>query len=122
MKQILTATALCLTLAMPLAAQEEQDKGTSLMEEGAKLFFKGLMSEMEPALRELEGLADEMEPALRSFADEMGPALRGLMDKVEDWSAYHPPEILPNGDIIMRRKEPMTPEEPPVTEPEEIEL
>ncbi|MDA7427851.1 hypothetical protein PGB28_05220 [Primorskyibacter aestuariivivens] len=122
MKQILTATALCLALVTPLAAQEEQDKGTSLMEEGAKLFFKGLMSEMEPALRELEGLADEMEPALRSFAEEMGPALRGLVDKVEDWSAYHPPEILPNGDIIMRRKEPMPSEEPPVTEPEEIEL
>lgn len=122
MKRILSTTALCLALATPLAAQEAQDKGTSLMEEGAKLFFKGLMSEMEPALRELEGLADEMEPALRSFAEEMGPALRGLMDKVEDWSAYHPPEILPNGDIIIRRKEPLAPNDPPVTEPEEIEL
>lgn len=122
MKRILSTTALCLVLATPLAAQEAQDKGTSLMEEGAKLFFKGLMSEMEPALRELEGLADEMEPALRSFAEEMGPALRGLMDKVEDWSAFHPPEILPNGDIIIRRKEPLAPNDPPVTEPEEIEL
>lgn len=122
MKRILSTTALCLVLATPLAAQEAQDKGTSLMEEGAKLFFKGLMSEMEPALRELEGLADEMEPALRSFAEEMGPALRGLMDKVEDWSAYHPPEILPNGDIVIRRKEPLAPNDPPVTEPEEIEL
>lgn len=111
MKRIVTATALSLSLATPLAAQDAEGTGTSLMEEGAKLFFKGLMSEMEPALRELEGLADEMEPALRD-----------LMGKVEDWSQYHPPEILPNGDIIIRRKEPLAPEEPPVTEPEEIEL
>lgn len=120
MKQIMTATALALTLAS--AAPAEEDSGTSLMEEGAKLFFKGLMSEMEPALRELEGLAEEMEPALKNFAQEMGPALRGLMDKVEDWSNYHPPEILPNGDIIMRRKVPLDPDSAPVTEPEEIDL
>ncbi len=103
-----TATALLvLSLqAAPVAAQE--DEGFSLMEEGAKLFFKGLMDEMEPAMRELEDLAQEMEPALREFADEMGPALRDLMAEVEDWSAYHAPEILPNGDIILRKK---TPEE-----------
>lgn len=119
MKQIALVTALTLSLCSAAPAQE--DSGTSLMEEGARLFFRGLMSEMEPALKELEGLADEMEPALRSFATEMGPALRDLMDKVEDWSRYHPPEIQPNGDIIIRRKTP-APEEPPVTEPEEIEL
>lgn len=120
MKRIAATTAVALSLATAAPAQD--DSGTSLMEEGAKLFFKGLMSEMEPALRELEGLAEEMEPALKNFAQEMGPALRGLMDKVEDWSNYHPPEILPNGDIIMRRKVPIDPDNAPVTEPEEIEL
>jgi hypothetical protein len=36
----------------------------------------------------------------------MGPALRDLMDQVGDLSAYHAPEVLPNGDIIIRRKTP----------------
>ncbi|MCI5111898.1 MAG: hypothetical protein MRY75_15215 [Marivita sp.] len=94
---------------MPFGAMAQDDEGTSLMEEGAKLFFRGLMQEMEPALRELEGLADEIEPALRSFAEEMGPALRDLMEQVEDWSAYEPPVVLPNGDILLRRKPDMPP-------------
>lgn len=80
-----------------------------------RLFFRGLMDEMGPALDELEGMTREIEPALRDFAAEMGPALRDLMGQVEDWSAYHPPEILPNGDIIIRRK---TPEEQDAPAPE----
>lgn len=103
MKQISSiALALAITTS---AASAQEDEGTSLMEEGAKLFFRGLMDEMGPALRELEGLADDIEPAIRSFAEEMGPALRDLMAQVEDWSAYEPPVVLPNGDILLKRKE-----------------
>lgn len=91
------------------------------MEEGAKLFFRGLMSEMEPALRELEGLAEEIEPALRSFAQEMGPALQSLLDEVEDWSVYEPPVVLPNGDILLKRK-PDAPAPRPLPEGGEIDL
>jgi hypothetical protein len=110
------ALALCLAAA-PLAAQEtapetpQDEDGMSLMEEGARLFFRGIMSELDPALRELEGMARELEPAVRDFAREMGPALADMLERVEDWNAYHPPEMLPNGDIILRRKEPL--EEPP---------
>lgn len=94
-----------------------------LMEEGAKLFFRGLMDEMEPALRELEGLAQDLEPALRSFADEMGPALRDLMEQVDDWSAFEPPVVLPNGDILLRRKpDPAAPDALPAPEDGEIDL
>ncbi|WP_292293685.1 hypothetical protein [Marivita sp.] len=99
-----TTAALALAL-IPFGAMAQEDEGTSLMEEGAKLFFRGLMEEMEPALRELEGLAEDIEPAIRSFAEEMGPALRDLMTQVEDWSAYEPPVVLPNGDILLKRKE-----------------
>lgn len=103
MKQV---SGIALALAMTTSgAMAEEDRGTSLMEEGAKLFFRGLMEEMEPALRELEGLAQDIEPALRSFAEEMGPALRDLMEQVEDWSAYEPPVVLPNGDILLKRKQ-----------------
>ncbi|SIS79022.1 hypothetical protein SAMN05421759_103291 [Roseivivax lentus] len=102
------AVALCLALT-PAAAQEaEEERGLSLMERGLSLFFDGLRQEAEPALTELQRLMEEFEPAMRAFADEMGPALRELMAEVEDWSSYHPPEMLDNGDIIIRKK---TPEE-----------
>ena len=96
--------ALCLGLAAtPAFTQEpgggpasDMEEGFSLLEEGTKLLLRGLMSEMEPALRELQG------------------ALREL-------DAYHPPEVLPNGDIIIRRKQPL--EAPPATgEGGEVEL
>jgi len=104
--------------AAPAAAQEED--GRSLMEDGAQLFWDGLRREMGPALESLRDRADEMEPALRDFAESMGPALADLMDKIDDLSAYHPPEVLPNGDIILRRK---TPQEMQDAAPEgEIEI
>ncbi|SMX49465.1 hypothetical protein [Maliponia aquimaris] len=98
-------------IAAPLAAQDDDD-GLNLMEEGARLFLRGLMTEMEPALRELDEAAREMEPLLRDFALEMGPALSDLLGQVEDWTLYHPPEMLENGDIILRRRVPLEPEMP----------
>lgn len=77
-----------------------------MMEDGILLFLEGLQKQMEPTMDELQTWADELGPALRSFTEEMGPALADLMEQVEDWSAYHPPEVLPNGDIIIRRKLP----------------
>ncbi|SPF78437.1 hypothetical protein [Pseudoprimorskyibacter insulae] len=118
MKQIAFATAATLCLALPAYAEEE--RGTSLMEEGAKLFFKGIMQEMEPALDELQGLADEIGPSLLEFSRAMGPALKDLLAEVEDWSVYEPLEMLPNGDIILRRKQPKA--EVPQSDTPEIEL
>lgn len=109
MKQRFVIPAFCafalsaLTLsALPVQAEEED--GFSLMEEGAKLFMRGIMQEMEPAIDEMRDLAEEMEPALRQMLAEMGPAFAELLDKVDDITLYHPPELLPNGDIILRRK------------------
>ena len=104
MKQITPITALALMLPLSMTPVHAEEGGFSLMEEGAKLFFKGIIQEMEPAIEDLRGFADEVEPALREFVQEMGPALRELMGKVDNINAYHPPEILPNGDIILRRK------------------
>ncbi|WP_422825924.1 hypothetical protein [Thalassococcus sp. BH17M4-6] len=104
------------------AQQAEEEDGFSLMEEGAKLLFRGLMQEMEPALDELQGLAEDIKPQLRDFVREMGPALRELMTEVQDWSVYHPPEMLPNGDIILRRKTPEELKQEPDRPEGEIEL
>lgn len=103
MKRLVLPLVICVA-ASPVLAEEE--KGFSLMEEGAKLFFKGILQEMEPAMDDLQALADSMEPAMRQFVREMGPALAEVLRKVDDLSMYHAPEMLPNGDIIMRRKQP----------------
>lgn len=114
-----TALILALPVALligvsPALAQEEEEDGLSLMEEGAQLFWDGLRREMGPALESLRDRADEMEPALRDFAERMGPALADLLEKIDDLSAYHPPEMLPNGDIILRRKTPQEMRDAPV--------
>lgn len=93
--------------AAPVAAQE--DDGFSLMDEGARLFMRGLMSELEPTFDDLEGFARELQPALRSLAEEMGPALADLMTRIDDISHYEAPVILENGDILIRR----SPDAPP---------
>lgn len=110
MKQIILLIAVLLVSA-PLA-QAEDDPGPSLMERGAQMFLEGILKEMEPAIEEFSGLADEMGPSLREFAQDMGPKLGALMSEIEDWSVYEAPEVLPNGDIIIRRK----PDQPPVAE------
>ncbi|WP_170340808.1 hypothetical protein [Ruegeria arenilitoris] len=110
---LIGATAL---FAAPAAAQDEG--GKSLMEQGAELFFEGLRKEMEPALEDLLGLAEQFGPAMQSFIEEMGPALAEIGGKVKDWSAYEAPEMLPNGDIIIRRK-PDVPDQPDEVAPKE---
>ena len=122
MKPLATACLIVGLSAAPIVAQEPEGEGFSLMEEGARLILKGLIEEMEPALNELDQMTGEIESFLKEFASEMGPALRDLMSKVEDWSAYHLPEILPNGDIILRRKVEEDSAEPPKGDGEEIEL
>ncbi len=98
------ALVACILIAAPLAAQDSEEGGSSLMERGAELFWKGLREEMAPSLQELEGLMEKIGPSMQSFLAEMGPALADIAEKVEDWSRYEAPEILPNGDIIIRRK------------------
>ena len=82
---------LCGVLALTPAKAQQNDElseGMDLLSQGMQLFFEGLMTEMEPALR-------------------------GLEDALDDLNAYHPPEILPNGDIIIRRRTPLQVEPDP---------
>jgi hypothetical protein len=97
----------------PAVAQDTDAPGLTLMERGGQLFLEGILKEMEPAIEELSELTDQMAPAFRSFAEEMGPKLTDMLAEVEDWAVYDAPEVLPNGDIIIRRKveEPLAPPE-----------
>ncbi|WP_344842001.1 hypothetical protein [Celeribacter arenosi] len=79
------------TLASPVFAQtsDEDPNGTGIemLGEGARQLLQRLLDQMAPAIDELEGFVDDM-------------------------NAYHPPEILPNGDIIIRRR-PLDDQPPP---------
>ena len=111
-------------VALPLSAQEaEVEDEPSLMEQGAQLFMRGLMEEMEPGLNDLQDLAEGIGPALEGFADHMGSTLVEIMRIVDDIENYEQPEFLPNGDIVIRRSPDAPAWEPPELEPgEEIEL
>ncbi|MFC2966683.1 AAA+ family ATPase [Acidimangrovimonas pyrenivorans] len=110
--RILLALPLALSLAAtPLWAQEgdapgsdgqaeqgqSQDgkgdlgRGAEMMQEGGKLILRGLMSQMEPKMRALT---------------------RQLFTLMDSLDAYELPEMLPNGDIIIRRKVPLVPVPP----------
>lgn len=103
MKHLILAAAL--SLPLPAIAQEtgEVEEGFSLMEEGARLLFRGIISEMEPAIDEFSGMAEDLQPTFEMLATEMGPALMELLQTLDSVRYYEAPEVLPNGDIIIRR-------------------
>ena len=92
MKNILILGFVLTLVAAPLQAQDADDEiadGFNLIQQGAQLLMRGLLAEIGPAMLELEG-------------------------RLIDLSLYHAPEVLPNGDIIIRRRIP--PEETGETE------
>ena len=110
---VLAALTIAATPALAEEPPPSAEEGFSLLEEGAKIILRSLLDEMEPALR-------DMQKEFGEAADEMGPALRRLAEMIGDIRNYEPPEMLPNGDIIIRRK---TPVGPPMPGPQgEIEL
>lgn len=86
-------------LAPELAPEPGPDDAPSGFDDGLGLFFRQLIEEMEPAMRDLAG---EME----AFASGMEPMLRELARRMRDVTDYEPPEMLPNGDIIIRKRRP----------------
>ncbi|MEL6337569.1 MAG: hypothetical protein AAFS07_03895 [Pseudomonadota bacterium] len=81
-----------------------------------------------PPSGEVERNIDEMKRTLDQLWDDvvtqMEPTIDRLMrnmetlDRVDDFGYYEDPEILENGDIIMRRKEDAPPLPPPGVDPE----
>lgn len=53
-----------------------------------------------------DGLTEGLEGLMEDMIRDLGPALEKAIGAIEELDAYHPPEILPNGDIILRRKVP----------------
>ena len=93
MKKTALSLILAAVLAMPLSAQDapapdsDMNQGMDLLGRGAELLLQGLLA-------------------------ELGPAWDELLDILDNINAYHPPEMLPNGDIIFRRKQSLLPGDP----------
>jgi hypothetical protein len=125
MKQIIALTVAASLLCAPAMAEDapesDMGEGLDLMEEGARMLMRGLMSEMEPALEALRDNVEQMGPALGEFVQSVGPAFGELLERIDDLRYYEAPEILPNGDIIMRRS-PDAPAWEPEPDTTEIEL
>ena len=97
MKRMIVPFLFC-ALVAPAMAQDvpaDVDKGVSLMQEGAKLLLQELMSNMEPAMQDMGRALSELQPAMTDLLAMMG-----------DVTKYHAPEMLENGDIIIRHKTP----------------
>ncbi|MEM6933325.1 MAG: hypothetical protein AAF526_07000 [Pseudomonadota bacterium] len=79
---------------------------------------QSIADEQRPTLPELQRKLGE---ALRSLSDNLAPVIEdmtesfGILEQIDDIENYSPPEMLPNGDIIIRRH----PEAPPYTAPED---
>jgi len=90
-----------LVCASPLMAQNAPEP------EGEQELFDGL-----------DDLADGMRRLFEGFQSDVAPLMEDLTDRLKGLSDYHPPEVLPNGDIIIRRKraEDATPQPEPDAE------
>lgn len=58
----------------------------------------------EELRKSLEELSQGTQEFFESWVEELGPMLNSLRDNVDDLQNYEKPEVLPNGDIIIRRK------------------
>jgi len=95
-----TALMLIAALALPGAAQSQTE---------CPGFIPGC--ERLPGL--LDDLTQELAPLLDSLNARLDPFLRELTESMGDLSGWHAPEVLPNGDILIRRRQSLqVPERP----------
>ena len=59
-----------------------------------------------PIFEGLDELADSLRDLFNRFEQDVTPFMDQLGEQLRDLDRYHPPEVLPNGDIIIRRKRP----------------
>lgn len=57
-----------------------------------------------PGLGEIAPLMEGLRGLMEGWAQEAMPLMEQLADKMSHLNTYEAPEVLPNGDIIIRRK------------------
>lgn len=93
---VVAALALTLTTAEPGAAQTEGDGGPlDLLEDWIERLT-------DPET--VDELETDAEAALAEFLAVIGPLIEQAGAYIDGLPAYHAPEILPNGDILIRRR------------------
>lgn len=109
MRRQIAALLVILTVSPAMSEEPDGDvrEGMSMIEQGMRMFFRGLTDEIEP---HLDSMTDELEPLMRGLAAEFEPIFQQLAEMMDELDAYHAPERMPNGDIILRRKVPLVPE------------
>ena len=106
MKRVMVIFLAAALVLSPAQAQDtDVDEGFDLLEEGARLLMRGLLAEIEPSLDELQDQIADIGPMIGVFVEQMGPAFTELLAQLDDLRHYENPEILPNGDIIIRRRQ-----------------
>ncbi|MGG7643662.1 AAA+ family ATPase [Rhodovulum sp. YNF3179] len=72
----------------------------------------------------MDRLSEGTRLILEAILGELAPVIEELQSMIDDLSAYEAPEMLPNGDIIIRRKPdaPAPQEDLPPSDGGEIEL
>ena len=109
MKHAFILSVLLATSPVAVRAQDENrdmTRGAEMLRQGM-----GLM---------LEGLLNEMRPTAEDLADGWVEGWGKLVEMLNDFSAYEAPVFLPNGDILIRRKEPLVPDVAPKDGPEDV--
>lgn len=100
MRRFMLSFLLAVSLALSVQAQDSPSPPPSEEAPALPLFdffermLRGFITEIEPQMREFERGFEALEPELQGFLER----LRGM-------AQYHPPEVLPNGDILIRRRE-----------------
>lgn len=88
MKHALATMAICLLTALPVRAESDQTgEGWRQLSEGSRILLERLMGELAPMMAELRAMIDDL-------------------------ALYEMPEVQEDGDIIIRRKEPLPPKPP----------
>jgi hypothetical protein len=67
--------------------------------------------------RDEAGRGGEVGRLFGELIDRIDPYWGQLTELLGDLSAWHAPEVLPNGDILIRRRQPEAPELEPAPEP-----
>lgn len=110
MKRIALPLIACL-IALPASAQEPapqpapEEEGTPLLpflERFGQDMMRQFQEEIAP---DLERMMEELGPEMERLMAEMLPRLQELGETLGGLTEYELPEVLPNGDIIIRRKQ-----------------
>lgn len=108
---LLRSTALVLCLALPVQAQDDPPPADDGLFALLEQMLRSFITEVEPQLRDLQDGLTDLEPEMQRF-----------MDRMRDMTQFHAPEVLPNGDILIRRRQPEETAPEPAPAPDPFEL